>query len=219
MAPYGMLYGGKFRTPLHWDEVGEKQILGREAVREATEVVAKIRQRMLTAQCRQRSYTDLKRRELEFSLGDQVFLRVSLMKRVMHFGKKRKLNPRYIGPFEILEKVGQVAYRLTLPPALAETYNVFHISMLRKYVPVPSHVLSYELLELKQYLSYDEQLVELLEAGVKELMLKKISLVKVLWKNCSTREAIWVLEEDMRERYPELFGKGQFQGRNSFYGG
>ncbi|XP_062107556.1 uncharacterized protein LOC133818599 [Humulus lupulus] len=106
----------------------------------------------------------------------------------MHFGKKGKLSPRYKGPFEILEKVGQVAYRLALPPALAETHNVFHISML-----------SYELLELKRDLSYDEQPVQILETGVKELRFKKIPLVKVLWKNCSAREATWELEQDMRE--------------------
>ncbi|XP_062103897.1 uncharacterized protein LOC133815018 [Humulus lupulus] len=172
-----------------YDEVGEKQILGPEAVREATKVVTKIRQRILTAQSMQKSSANLKRRELEFLVGDQVFLRVSPMKGVMNFWKKGKLIPMYIGLFEILERVGQVAYCLALPPGLAETHNVFHISKLRKYVLDPSHVLSYELLELKKDLSYDEQLVQILEIGVNELSFKKIPLVKVLWENCLARES------------------------------
>ncbi|XP_062114248.1 uncharacterized protein LOC133825303 [Humulus lupulus] len=142
------------QTPLHWDKVGEKQILGLEAVRETTEAVAKIRQRMMTAQ-----------------------------------RKKGRLSPRYIVPFEILERFGQVSYCLALPPVLAETNNVFHFSVLRNYVPDPSYMLSYDLLELRQELSYDEHPMQVLEIRVKELWFKKISLVKVLWKNCSAREA------------------------------
>ncbi|KAM6583139.1 hypothetical protein CsatB_010141 [Cannabis sativa] len=111
---------------------------------------------MVTAQSRQKSYADAKRRNVEFAVGDKVFLRVSPMKGVMRFGKRGKLSPRFIGPFEILDRVGQVAYRLALPPVLAETHNVFHISMLRKYVSDPSHVLNYERMELKQDLSYEK---------------------------------------------------------------
>ncbi|XP_062080880.1 uncharacterized protein LOC133785676 [Humulus lupulus] len=118
-------------------------------------------------------------------MGDHVFLKVSPMKGVMCFGKQGKMSPRYIAPFEILAKVGQVAYRLALPLALAETHNVFHISMLRKYVSNPSRVLSYESLELRQYLSYDEKPERIMERGFKELRTKKIPLVKVLWKNSS----------------------------------
>ena len=216
MAPYEMLYGRKCRSPLHWDEVGEKRILGPEAVSEASEAIEKIRQRMLTAQSRQKSYADLKRRDIEFAVGEFVFLKISPMKGVMRFGKKGKLSPRYIGPFEILDRIGQVAYRLALPPALAETHNVFHISMLRKYVSDPSHVLSYEPLQLKQDLSYDEQPERILEKGIKELRSKRIPLVKVLWKNSTEREATWELEDDMKARYPELFGKKEFRDEIPF---
>ncbi|XP_062120447.1 uncharacterized protein LOC133834747 [Humulus lupulus] len=167
----------------------EKQILGPEAVREASEAVEKIRTRMLTAQSRQKSYTDSKCREVEFTVGDLVFLRVSPMKGMVCFGKRGKLSPRYIGPFEILDKVGQVAYHFSLPPALTDTYNVFHISMLQKYVSDLSHVLSYKLIKLRQDLSYDKQPVQIIEKGIKELRFQKIPLVKVLWKNCSVREA------------------------------
>ncbi|XP_062118196.1 uncharacterized protein LOC133831798 [Humulus lupulus] len=109
------------------------------------------------------------------------------MKGVMCFGKKWKLSQRYIGPFEILDRVWQVAYRLALPPALAKMHNLFHISMLPKYVSNPSHVLSYETLQLKQDLDYDEQPERVIENGIKELRSKRIPLVKVSWMN-STNE-------------------------------
>ena len=97
MAPYELLYGIRCRSPLHWDEVGERQLLGPEAVRQAQEAIALIRQRMLAAQSRQKSYADAKRRDVEFQVGDQVFLKISPMKGVKRFGKKGKLSPRFIG--------------------------------------------------------------------------------------------------------------------------
>uniref|UniRef100_A0A2N9G885 RNA-directed DNA polymerase n=1 Tax=Fagus sylvatica TaxID=28930 RepID=A0A2N9G885_FAGSY len=100
-----------------------------------------IRGRMKAAQSRQKSYADKKRRKLELEVGDHVFLKVSPWKGVARFGKKGKLSPRYVGPFEILERVGPVAYRLALPPALSKIHDVFHVSALRKYIPHPSHVL------------------------------------------------------------------------------
>ncbi|KAM6587662.1 hypothetical protein CsatA_010267 [Cannabis sativa] len=127
------------------------------------------------------------------------------MKGIRRFGKKGKLSPRFIGPFEILEKVGQVAYRLALPPSLSAVHNVFHVSMLRKYVSDPMHVLSYETLELQPDLSYDEQPVQILDRKEKVLRTKTISLVKVLWRNSKVEEATWELETDMRAQHPELF--------------
>ncbi|XP_060965562.1 uncharacterized protein LOC133034487 [Cannabis sativa] len=127
------------------------------------------------------------------------------MKGIRRFGKKGKLSPRFIGPFEILEKVGQVAYRLALPPSLSAVHNVFHVSMLRKYVSDPMHVLSYEMLELQPDLSYDEQPVQILDRKEKVLRTKTISLVKVLWRNSKVEEATWELEFDMRAQHPELF--------------
>ncbi|XP_062081028.1 uncharacterized protein LOC133785830 [Humulus lupulus] len=120
------------------------------------------------------------------------------MKGAMCFRKKGKLSPRFIGSFKILDKVGLVAYRLSLPQLLAETHNDFHISMLRKYVN-PSYVVNYEALELKQDLSYVEWPVRILERGTKELRSKSIPIVKVLWSYNIEREATWELEEDIRE--------------------
>jgi hypothetical protein len=125
MAPYEALYGRKCRSPLYWDEVGERQLLGPEIVQDTKDKIALIRKRMLTAQSRQKSYADRHRRNLEFEIGDQVFLKVSPMKGVLRFGKKGKLSPRYVGPFEVKEVVGPIAYRVALPPELAGVHDVF----------------------------------------------------------------------------------------------
>ena len=103
-----------------------------------------IRDRLRVAQSRKKSYYDIKSKALELEIGDKVFLWVAPMKRVIRFGKKGKLSPRYVGPFEVLERAGEVAYKIALPPALSEIHNVFHDSIVRKYIPDPSHVWSYE---------------------------------------------------------------------------
>ena len=148
MAPYDALYGRKCRSPVHWDEVGQQNLVGPEILQQTQDVVAKIRERIKIAQDRQKSYADNQRKKLEFAVGDKVSLKIALMKGIMRFGKKGKLSPRFIGPFEILERVGDLAYRLTLPPNLSSVHNVFHVSMLRKYIFDPTHVLSYDLLEI-----------------------------------------------------------------------
>ena len=100
---------------------------------------------------------------MELEIGDKVFLRVAPMKGVMRFGKKGKLSPRLVGPFKVLERVGVVAYRIALPPALSGIHNVFHESMLRKYIPDLSHVLSYDPLQIRDDLSYEEVPVEIMD--------------------------------------------------------
>ncbi|XP_060965256.1 uncharacterized protein LOC133034226 [Cannabis sativa] len=127
-----------------------------------------------------------------------VFLRISPMKGIKRFGKKGKLSPRFIGPFEILERIWQVAYRLTMPQALAAIHDVFHISMLRKYVSNSSHILSYEALELQPDSSYEEQPVQILDRREKVLRSKTAALVKVLWRNSKVEEETWELETDMQ---------------------
>ncbi|XP_038904413.1 uncharacterized protein LOC120090776 [Benincasa hispida] len=112
---------------------------------------------MLTAQSRQKSYADVGHKDLEFEVGDKVFLKVAPMKEVLRFSKKGKLNLWFIGPFEILERNGLVAYRLALPPSLFAVHNIFHVSMLRMYVADSSHVVDYEPLHLNENLSYEEK--------------------------------------------------------------
>ncbi|KAL5544124.1 hypothetical protein UlMin_007908 [Ulmus minor] len=189
MAPYEALYGR--RSP--------------EFVEDTTQAVKKIQTRMKSAQSRQKSYADKRRRPLEFQVRDSVFLKVSPFKGVIRFGKRGKLNPRYIGPYEILERVGKTAYRLALPPNLASVHNVFHVSMLKKYVSDKSHVLEQEPIEIHEDLSFEEKPMQILDYKIKTLRNKDIPLVKVLWRNQKTEEATWEREDEMRTSYPELF--------------
>ncbi|KAL0556885.1 hypothetical protein IC582_005402 [Cucumis melo] len=205
MAPLEALYGKCCRSPVCWGEVGEQRLMGPELVQSTNEAIQKIRSRMHTAQSRQKSYADVRRKDLEFEVGDKVFLKVAPMRGVVRFERRGKLSPRFVGPFEILERIGPVAYRLALPPSLSTVHDVFHVSMVRKYVPDPSHVVDYEPLEIDENLSYTEQPVEVLAREVKTLRNKEIPLVKVLWRNHRVEEATWEREDDMRSRYPELF--------------
>ncbi|KAL4013357.1 hypothetical protein IC575_025523 [Cucumis melo] len=205
MAPFEALYDKCCRSPVCWDEVGEQRLMGPELVQSTNEAVQKIRSRMQTAQSRQKSYADVRWKDLEFDVGDKVFLKVAHMKGVLRFERRRKLSPRFVGPFEILERIGPVAYRLALPPSLSVVHDAFHVSMLRKYVPDPSHVVDYEPLEIDENLGYTEQPVEVLAREVKMLRNREIPLVKVLWRNLRVEEATWEREDDMKACYLELF--------------
>ena len=143
MAPYEAMYGRPCRSPLCWTQVGESSITGPDLIRDTFEKVSLIRQRLLTAQSRQKSYTDVRRRPLEFEVGDHVFLKVMPKRGVVRFGKRGNLSSRFIGPFEKLERVGTIAYRLALPPSMSGVHEVFHVSMLRKYTPDPAHVVDW----------------------------------------------------------------------------
>jgi len=205
MAPYEALYGRKCRSPLYWDEVGERQLLGPELVQETKENIALIRKRMLTAQSRQKSYTDKHRRELKFAIGDLVYLKVSPMRNVYRFGNKGKLSPRYVGPFQVLKRVSPLAYKIEMPPNLAGVHDVFHVSQLRKCVHDPSQVISHEPLDIQPNLTYEELPVQILDRKEHRLRTKSIPLVKVLWRNHGVEEASWELEQQMRDKYPQLF--------------
>ncbi|XP_073061751.1 uncharacterized protein [Primulina eburnea] len=197
-------FTSEFWKSLH-RALGERKMLGPELVQQMVDVVALIRERMKTAQSRQKSYADVRRRPLAFEVGDHVFVKIAPLKGVMRFGKKGKLSPRFIGPFEILDRIGERAYRLALPPDLDKVHNIFHVSMLRKYVSNPIHVLRHEPLDLMPNLSYHERPVQILDRKVKVLRNKEIGIVKVLWSNHIIEEATWEPEEEMKQRYPELF--------------
>ena len=205
MAPFEALYGRKSRSPTHWDEVGEQKLLGPELEQATSESITLIWERMRVAQSRQKSYADQKMSSLEFEVGDNVFFKVTPMKGVMRFGKKGKLSLMFIGPFEVLDRVGLVAYRLALQPTLANVHNVFHVSMLRKYMADPSHVIDHELITMDADLSYEEMPVEILATEQKVLRNKTVSLVKVLWRNQVSEEATWEREDEFRAKYPYLF--------------
>nr|GFC87824.1 putative reverse transcriptase domain-containing protein [Tanacetum cinerariifolium] len=131
-SPFEELYGRKCRSPVCWNEVGELHLTGPKIVQETTEKIVQIKQRIQAAQDRQKSYADLKRKPMEFQVGDKVMLKVSTWKGVVCFGKQGKLNPIYVGPFKVVARVGSVAYKVDLPEELSRVHNTFHVSNLKK---------------------------------------------------------------------------------------
>ncbi|XP_070042619.1 uncharacterized protein [Nicotiana tomentosiformis] len=205
MAPYEALYGQKCRSPISWFEVGEAELLGPNLVQQAMEKVKLIRDRLRTAQSRQKSYADVRRRDLEFDVEDWVFLKVSPMKGVMRFGKKGKLSPRYVGPYKIIRRIGRVAYELDFPLELEAVHPVFHVSMLRKCIGDPSRIMPIEDIHIAKDLSYAEVPAVILDRQVRKLRTKEVAFVKVLWRNNNIEEMTWEAEEEMRKKYPHLF--------------
>ena len=167
MAPYEALFGRKCRTPLCWTELNEKKVIGPDLIKETEDKMKMIRERLKVVTDRQKSYANMKRKDIRYEVEEKVFLKVSPWKKVMRFGKKGKLSPRFISPYEVVKKVGPVAYRLALPPKFEKIYNVFHVFMQRRYRSDPSHVVSLETIELRPYLTYEEEPVEILAREVK----------------------------------------------------
>ncbi|GJY27732.1 putative reverse transcriptase domain-containing protein [Tanacetum coccineum] len=178
-APFEALYGRKCRSPVCWAEVGDVQLTGPEIIHETTEKIVQIRQRLQAARDRQRSYANIRRKPLEFQVGDRVMLKVSPRKGVIHFGKRGKLNPRYIGPFKILERIGPVAYKLELPEELSNVHNTFHISNLKKCLSNESLVIPMKELQLDNKLNFVEEPVEIMDREVKQLKQSHIPIIKV----------------------------------------
>ena len=189
MAPYEALYGRPCRSPLCWTEVGESSTTGPDLIRDISEKVSLIRQHLLTAQSLQKSYADVLRRPLEFEVGDHVFLKVMPRRGVVRFGKCGKLSPRFIGPFEILERVDTFANRLALPPSMSGVHEVFHVSMLRKYTPDPAHVVDWGQIEVATDGTFEEGPVCILDSRNQVLRRKTVRLVRVLWQHCGVEES------------------------------
>ncbi|GKE38961.1 putative reverse transcriptase domain-containing protein [Tanacetum coccineum] len=179
-APFEALYGRKCCSPIMWAEVGEGQLIGLELMQKTTEKISQIKDRLKAAHDRQKSYTDKRRKPLEFSVGDYVLLKVSPWKGVVRFRKKGKLTPRFVGPFKIIEKVGPVAYRLDLPEELNGVHDTFYVSNLKKCLADPT-------LEFKK------------------LKRSRIAIVKVRWNSKRGSEFTWEREDQMKLKYPHLF--------------
>ncbi|KAA3484508.1 DNA/RNA polymerases superfamily protein [Gossypium australe] len=191
MAPHEALYGRKCRTLLYWTELSEKKIHRVDLIRETGDKVKIIHNSLKITSNRQKS--------------DKVFLKVSPWKKIPRFGRKGKLSPLFIGPYEIIERIGPVIYWLVLPLELEKIHNVFHVSMLRGYRSDPSHVIYPAEIEIQPDMTYNEELIRILARKVKELRNKSIGLVKVLWQRHGVEEATWETEEAMRKQYPNLF--------------
>nr|GEV60622.1 putative reverse transcriptase domain-containing protein [Tanacetum cinerariifolium] len=182
-APYEALYGRKCRSPVCWAKVGEAQLTGPELIQETTEKIVLIKQRIQAAQDRQKSYADLKRKPMEFEAGDRVMLKVSPWKGVVRFGKRGKLNPRYVGPFKVLAKVGIVSYRLELPQELSRVHHTFHVSNLKKCYADEPLVMPLEGIHVDDRLQFVEEPIEIMEREIKRFKRSRIPLVKVRWNS------------------------------------
>nr|GFC92385.1 putative reverse transcriptase domain-containing protein [Tanacetum cinerariifolium] len=163
--------------------IGEAQILGPGLIQETTEKIVQIKQRMQAARDRQKSYADLKRKPTEFQVGDKAMLKVSPWKGVVRFGKRGKLNPRYVGPFKMLEEIGKVAYKLELPEELSRVHNTFHMSNLKKYHADEPLAVPLDGLHFNDKLHFVEEPVEIVDREVKRLKRSRIPLVKVRWNS------------------------------------
>ncbi|GJS80813.1 putative reverse transcriptase domain-containing protein [Tanacetum coccineum] len=202
-APYEALYGRKCRSPVCWAEVGEAQLTGPELIQETTEKIVLIKQRMQAAQDRQKSYADRKRKPMEFEVGDRVMLKVSPWKGVVRFGKRGKLNPRYVGPFRVLAKVGKVAYK----QELSRVHHTFHVSNLKKCYADEPLVVPLEGVHIDDTLQFVEEPVEIMEREIKRLKRSRIPLVKVRWNSRRGPEFTWEREDSFKKKYPHLFTK------------
>ncbi|XP_072076673.1 uncharacterized protein [Arachis hypogaea] len=191
-------------------KAGESSVLGPDLVAETTENIKKIRARILTAQSRQKSYANQRRKPLEFEVGEHVFPKVTPATGIGRAIKTKKLNPRYIGPFEVLRQIGLVAYQVALLLRLSNLRDVFHVSQLCKYTSDAAHVLEPESVELKANLTFQVTPVQIDDNSVKKLRGKEVQLVKVAWKRAEVEEHTWELESEMRKNYPELLSVHTF---------
>ncbi|GJU78328.1 putative reverse transcriptase domain, ribonuclease H-like domain, aspartic peptidase domain protein [Tanacetum coccineum] len=182
-ASFEALYGRKCRSPVYWAEVGDVQLTGPEIIHETTKKIVQIQQRLQAARDWQRIYANVRRKPLEFQVGNRVMLKVSPQKGVIRFGKRGKLNPWYIGPSKISKRVDLVAYTLELPEEFSNVHNTFHVSNLKKCLSDESLVIPMKELRLDDKLNFVEEPIEIIDCEVKQLRQSRIPIVKVRWNS------------------------------------
>nr|GFA78887.1 putative reverse transcriptase domain-containing protein [Tanacetum cinerariifolium] len=173
----------KFRSPVCWNEVEEFHLTSLEIVQETTEKIVQIKQRIQAARDRQKSYADLKRKPMEFQIRDKVMLKVSPWKGVVRFGKRGKLNPRFVGPFKVIERVRPVAYKLELPEELSRVHNTFHVSNKKKCYANEPLAVSLDGLHFDDKLQFVEEPAEIMDREVKRLRNSRVPIFKVRWNS------------------------------------
>ncbi|GJW53949.1 putative reverse transcriptase domain-containing protein [Tanacetum coccineum] len=206
-ALFEALYGRKCRSPVCWAEVRDAQLTSPELIHKTTEKIIQIKQRILAAHDRQKSYADVRRKPLSFQVGDRVMLKVSPWKGVVHFGKRGKLNPRYIGPFMVLAKVGTIAYRLKLTQQLSRVHSTFHVSNLKKCLFDEPLAVPLDEIHIDDKLRFVEELVEIMDRKVNRLKQSCISIIKVRWNSRRGPEFTWEREDQFWKKYLQLFTK------------
>ncbi|GJU79007.1 putative reverse transcriptase domain-containing protein [Tanacetum coccineum] len=204
-TPFEALYGQKCRSPVCWSEVGDSQLTGPELIRETTEKIIQIKNRLLTSRSRQKSYADVRRKPMEFDVGDMVMLNVSPWKGVICFGKRGKLSPRYVGPFKIIKRISPVAYRLELPEKLHCIHNMFHVSNLKKCLLDENLIIPLEEIQLDDKLHFIEDSVEIMDRHVKRLKQSRIPIVMVRWNSRRGPVFTWERKDFFMRKYPHLF--------------
>ncbi|KAJ9552885.1 hypothetical protein OSB04_016930 [Centaurea solstitialis] len=204
-APYEALYGRKSRSPLNWLEVGENRLFRPDVVQETTDKIKMVQEKLKVARDRQKSYADNRRKPLEFQVGDKVLLKVSPWKGLIRFGRKGKLSPRFVGPFEVIERIGPVAYRLDLPIELNSIHDTFHVSNLKKCLSEETVVLPLDEIQVDGQLRVSEEPIEILDREIKQLRRSRIPINKVRWNSRHGPEFTWEREAFMKSKYPHLF--------------
>nr|GEU72007.1 putative reverse transcriptase domain-containing protein [Tanacetum cinerariifolium] len=190
-VPFKALYRRKCRMPIAWADVGESKLLGPEIVQGTTDKIVLIKERLKDARDCQKSYADNQQKPLKFSVGDKVLLKVSPYKGVVRFGKRSKLSPRYVGPFEIVEQVGLVAYHLRLLQELVGIHDTFYVSNLKKCIADVNLHVPLEEVKIEDKLSFVEEHIEILDREFKKLKQSRIPIVKIRWNSRRGPEFTW----------------------------
>nr|GFA98983.1 putative reverse transcriptase domain-containing protein [Tanacetum cinerariifolium] len=192
---------------IDFGKVGEFHLTGPDIVQETTEKIVQIKQRIQAARDRQKSYADLKRKPMEFQVGDKVMLKVSPWKGVVRFSKRGKLNPRYVRPFKVIGRVGSIAYKLELSEELSRVHNTFHVSNLKKCYANEPLAIPLDGLHFDDKLQFVEEPVEIMDREVKRLRNSRVLFVKVRWNSRRGLEFMWEREDQFKKKYPHLFTK------------
>jgi hypothetical protein len=207
MAQFEFLYGRPCWTPLSWDQLEDRVLVGPEVIQEMEEQMQAIKQRIKEARDQQKSYVDVHRIYHSYEVGDKVFLWVKPNKSSIKFGKGSKISPRFVRPFKVVERNGPVAYRLALPYYLRRMHDVFHLFVLRHYISDPSHVIDMSSLQLLDEGALMAEPIHIMDHRIRQLRCRTIDQVKVQWDNYSPHSTTWEDAYEMHQRFSYLFDR------------
>jgi hypothetical protein len=197
MSPFEANYGRKCNTPVSWDNPVDREVVGTDLLREMEKNIVKIKQNLKDAQDRHQIYANKGRNHREFKVGDHVLLKVTANRSSLKLGNCSKLEARYCGPFEILERIGPIAYMMALPASMS-IHNIFHVSLLKKYIHDDNHVIDWNVIQVEQEGTFQVHPVHILDQKIKQLQNRAIGLVKVQWTWYSLEDSTWEHEDAMR---------------------